>query len=61
MVPKLGPPASLVVASDGGVSVGYGQDKPCVCLGDRQTEAYLRDMGMAGLASVWVMARWKPI
>ena len=28
-----------------------------VCLGDGQTKAYLKDMGMTGLASVWVMAR----
>ena len=30
-----------------------------VCLGDGQTEAYLKDMGMTGLASAWVMARRK--
>ena len=32
-----------------------------VCLGDGQTKAYLKDMGMTGLASVWVMARGSPI
>ena len=45
---------------DGGVSEGYGHDGPGVCLGDDQTEAYLKDMGMAGmagLAAVWAMAR----
>ena len=26
-------------------------------MGDGQTEAYLKDMGMTGLASVWAMAR----
>ena len=46
---------------DGGLSEGYGHDGPGVCLGDGQTEAYLKDMGMAGLASVWMMARRKPI
>ena len=34
---------------------------PGVCLGDGQTEAYLKDMGMAGLASVLVMARRRPV
>ena len=27
------------------------------CLSDGQTEAYLMDTGMAGLASAWAMAR----
>ena len=27
----------------------------------RQMDAYLRDKGMAGLASVWAMARRRPI
>ena len=31
-----------------------------VCLGDGQTETYLKDMGMAGLASAWAMARRRP-
>ena len=41
----------FMVASDGGLSEGYGHDGPVVCLGDGQTEAYLKDMGMTGLAS----------
>ena len=28
-----------------------------VCLGDGQSEAYLKDMGVADLASAWAMAR----
>ena len=32
-----------------------------VCLGDGQTEAYLKYMGITGLASAWAMARRKPI
>ena len=39
---------------------GYGHDGPGVCLGDGQTEAYLRDMGMTGLASACAMARRRP-
>ena len=39
------------------LSEGYGHDWPGVCLGDGQTEAFLKDMGMTGLASVWAMAR----
>ena len=39
----------------------YGHDGPGVCLGDGQTEAYLKDMGMTGLASAWAMARRRPI
>ena len=31
------------------------------CLGDGQTEAYLKHMGMTGLASVWAMARRRPV
>ena len=31
-----------------------------VCLGDGQTEAYLKDMGMTGLVSAWAMARRRP-
>ena len=46
---------------DGGLSEGYGHDGPGVCLGDGQTEAYLKDMDMTGLASVWTMARRRPI
>ena len=33
---------------------------PGVCLGDGQTEAYLKDMDMTGLASAWAMARRRP-
>ena len=33
---------------------------PGVCLGDGQTEAYLRDRVMAGPASAWAMARRRP-
>ena len=40
-----------------GQSEVYGHDGPGVCLGDGQTEAYLKDMGMTDLASVWAMAR----
>ena len=29
-------------------------------LGNGQTEAYLKDMGLASLASAWVMARRRP-
>ena len=32
-----------------------------VYLGDGQSEAYMKDMGMAGLASAWVMARRRSI
>ena len=43
-----------MVASGEGLSVGYGHDGPGVCLGDGQTEAYLKDMDMTGL----VPGRW---
>ena len=46
-----------MVASGGILSEGYGHGGPGVCLGDGQTEAYLKDMGMTGLASAWAMAR----
>ena len=49
-----------MVASGGGLFEGYGHDGPGVCLGDGQTEAYLKDMGMTGLASAWAMARRRP-
>ena len=48
-----------MIASGGVLSDGYGHDGPVVCLGDGQREAYLRDVGMAGLASAWAMARWR--
>ena len=35
-------------------------DGPGVRLDDGQTESYLKDMGMAGLASAWAMARRRP-
>ena len=43
------------------LSEGYGHGGPGVCPSDGQTEAYLRDTGMTGLASAWVMARRRPI
>ena len=46
----------FMVGSGGVLSEGYGHDGPGVCLGDGQTEAYLKDMGMMGLASAWAMA-----
>ena len=45
------PPACFVVASCRGLYEGYGHDRPVVCLGDDQTEAYLKDTGMTGLSS----------
>ena len=48
------------VSSGGGQSEGYGHDGLGVYLGDGQTEAYLKDMGMAGLVSTWAMARRRP-
>ena len=47
----------FMVASGGVLSERYGHDGPGVCLGDGQTEACLKDVGMTGLASAWVMAR----
>ena len=44
----------FMVASCGGLFEGYG---PGVRLGDGQTEAYLKDMGMTSLASALAMAR----
>ena len=49
-----------MVASGGVLSEGSGHDGPGVCLGDGQTETYMKDMDMTGLASVWVMARRRP-
>ena len=49
-----------MVASDGVLSEGYGNAGPGVCLGDGETEAFLKDMGMTGLAFTWAMARRKP-
>ena len=47
----------FTVASGGVLSEGYG---PGVCVGDGQTEISLKDTGMAGLASVWAIARPRP-
>ena len=58
--PCLGGNHTLRGCVSGVLSEGYGHDGPCVCLGDGQTEAYLKDMGMTGLASVWAMARRRP-
>ena len=44
-------------ALGGVLSEGYGHDGPGVCLDYGQSDAYLKDMGMAGLASAWAMAR----
>ena len=57
----VGPPACFMVASGGDPPEGYGHGGPGVCLGDGQTEAYLKDIGMTGLASAWAMARRRPI
>ena len=53
----MGASTRFMVASGGGLSQEYGHDGSGVCLGDGQTEAYLKDTGMTGLASVWAMAR----
>ena len=52
-----GPPACFLVASGGDLSEGYGYGGPGVYLGDGQTEVYLKDMDMAGLASALAMTR----
>ena len=44
-----GAPTRFIVESGGVLSEGYGHDGPGVCLGDGQTEAYLKDMGMTSL------------
>ena len=51
----------FMAASGGDLSEGYGHGGPGVCLGDGQTEACLKDTGMAGLVSAWAMARRRPI
>ena len=61
---RRGASTRFMVASGGVLFEGYGHDGhdgPGVCLGDGQTEAYLKDMGMAGLASAWTMVRRRPI
>ena len=50
-------PTRFMVASGGVVSEEYRHGGPGVCLGDGQTEVYLRNMGMTGPASAWAMAR----
>ena len=42
---------------DGGLYEGYGHGGPGVCLGDGQMAAYMKDTGMAALASAWLLAR----
>ena len=56
-----GAPTRFMAASGGVLSKGYGHGGSGVCLGDGQTEAYLKDMDMTGLASAWAMARRRPI
>ena len=56
-----GAPSRFVVASGGVLFEGYGHGGPGVYPGDGQTETYLKDAGMTGLASVWAMARRRPI
>ena len=52
-----GASTGFMIASGGVLSDGYGHGRPGANLGDGQTEAYLKDMGVTGLASVWAMAR----
>ena len=56
--PCLGDAACFVFVV--GPSEGYGHDRPGVCLGDGQTESYLKNTGITGLASAWAMARRRP-
>ena len=51
----------FMIASGGVLFEGYGHGGLGVCLGDGQTEAYLKDLGMTGVASVWAMAGRRPI
>ena len=55
-----GAPTRFMVASGGVLSEECGHGGAGVCLGDGQTEAYLKNAGMAGLASAWAMARRRP-
>ena len=50
----------FMVSLGGVLSEGYGHDGPDICLGGSQTMAYLKDTGMAGLASGWAMDRRGP-
>ena len=52
--------AGFMLASYGDLSEGYGHGEIGVCLGDGQTEAYLKDMDMTSLAPVCLMARRRP-
>ena len=56
-------PAELVCITQDttGSIMNMGHDGPGVCLGDGQTESYLKDMVMTGLASAWMIARRRPI
>ena len=45
------PPACLMCASGEVLYEGYGHGGPGICLGDGQTEAYMKDLGMTVLAS----------
>ena len=61
LVHAAGASTRFMVASGGVLSEGNGHGGSGVCLGDGQTEAYLKDMGMVDLASVWAMATRRPI
>ena len=55
-------PPDSVVSGSGGLDHAEELDyAEGVCLGDGQTEAYLKDMDMMGLASIWAMARRRSI
>ena len=54
-------PIGFTVSSGGVLSEGYGHGGPGVCLSDGQTEAYLKDAGLVGLASACGMARLRLI
>ena len=49
--PCRGASTGFMVASGGVSSEGNWHDGPGVCLGDGQTEFYVKDTGMAGLAT----------
>ena len=50
----------FMVASGRILSEKYVHGGPGICLGDRQTETYLRDTSLTGLESAWAMAGRKP-
>ena len=58
--PCRGASTCLMFVSGGALSEGYRHDGSGICLGDGQTEGYLKDTGMAGLASAWAMATRMP-